>query len=63
LTFAEIEDLLGFTLPDEARRQPEWWTNTATGGHPPNQSDSWTLAYRTARPNMLAQTVAFDRPA
>jgi hypothetical protein len=61
LTFAEIEDLLGSTLPEEARRQPEWWTNTAAGGHPPNHSDSWTLANRTARPNLLAQIVAFER--
>jgi hypothetical protein len=63
LTFAEIEDLLGFILPDEARRQPEWWTNPATGAPPLNHSDSWTLANRTARPNLLAQTVAFERPA
>ena len=27
LTFAEIEDLLGFALPDQARLQQEWWTN------------------------------------
>jgi hypothetical protein len=27
LTFAEIEDLLGFTLPDLARRREDWWTN------------------------------------
>ena len=27
LTFAEIEDLLGFTLPDLARVQQEWWAN------------------------------------
>lgn len=61
LTFAEIEDLLGSTLPDQARRQPEWWTRTATGGHQLNHSDSWTLANRTARPNLLAQTVVFER--
>ena len=27
LTFAEIEDLLGFTLPDPARLHSEWWTS------------------------------------
>jgi hypothetical protein len=27
LTFAQIEDLLGFTLPDSARVDPEWWAN------------------------------------
>jgi hypothetical protein len=27
LTFAQIEDLLGFTLPDWARVDQEWWAN------------------------------------
>ena len=27
LTFAEIEDLLGFTLPDAARLEQGWWAN------------------------------------
>jgi len=61
LTFAEIEDLLGFALPDEARRQNEWWTNPAAGAPPSSYSDSWRLANRTARPNLLAQIVTFER--
>jgi hypothetical protein len=28
LTFSEIEDLLGFSLPDQAASQ-EWWTDAA----------------------------------
>lgn len=47
LTFAEIEDLIGSALPDQARSETGWWTNA--------------LSSRTARPNLLAQTVAFDR--
>ena len=47
LTFAEIEDLIGSALPDQARSEPEWWTNA--------------LSSRTAKPNLLARTVAFDR--
>ena len=27
LTFAQIEDLLGFVLPEQARLHQEWWTN------------------------------------
>ena len=27
LTFAQIEDLLGFTLPDSARVDLGWWAN------------------------------------
>ncbi len=61
LTFAEIEDLLGFTLPDLARFRPDWWTNAESNPSCPSYSDSWTLASRTATPNLLAQTVAFER--
>jgi hypothetical protein len=61
LTFAEIEDLLGFTLPDQARLHQEWWTDRATNVAGPNYSDSWILASRTATPNLLAQTVVFER--
>jgi len=61
LTFAEIEDLLGFALPDLARQREDWWTSSAPGGAPPRFSDAWSLANRTARPNLLALTVVFDR--
>jgi hypothetical protein len=60
LTFAEIEDLLGFTLPELARLHPEWWTNADPNARP-SHSDSWVLASRTARPNLRAQTVVFER--
>jgi hypothetical protein len=62
LTFAQIEDLLGSVLPDSARTQGEWWTaavNADTGLY----SDAWTLAGRTARPNLPARTVTFERVA
>jgi hypothetical protein len=59
LTFGEIEDLLGFALPDQARLSQGWWTDT---NEPvPNYSDSWILARRTAIPNLRAHTVAFER--
>ena len=61
LTFAEIEDLLGFALPDQARLRQEWWTEAAITGGGSNYSDSWILASRTAAPNLLARTVAFER--
>ena len=60
LTFADIEDLLGFALPDQARLHPEWWTDTA-GVAAPSYADSWILASRTATPNLLAKTVIFER--
>ena len=63
LTFAEIEDLLGFTLPDLARRREDWWTSPDQQVAQPRFSDSWLLANRTARPNLMALTVVFDRVA
>jgi hypothetical protein len=60
LTFAEIEDLLGFALPGPARVGREWWTTAGMDGVD-NYSDSWTLANRTAIPNLLARTVVFER--
>jgi hypothetical protein len=60
LTFAEIESLLGFRLPDDARLRREWWTDRqkADGA---NYSDAWILASRSAAPNLLASTVVFER--
>ncbi len=61
LTFAQIEDLLGFTLPDSARADEEWWANKDPTDLPPHHSRSWTLASRTATPNLQAQTIVFER--
>ena len=61
LTFAQIEDLLGFTLPDAARVDQEWWANNDQNDTSQPQSRSWTLASRTATPNLHAQTVVFER--
>ena len=61
LTFAEIEDLLGFTLPSLARFEQEWWATADADSIPSAQSRSWTRASRSAKPNLLAQTVTFER--
>jgi hypothetical protein len=61
LTFSEIEDLLGFTLPAAARLQLEWWTTAGPDAPRPAHSDSWTAARRSATPNLLACTVVFER--
>ena len=60
LTFAEIEDLLGFALPGQARLHQEWWTDAEINRGGTSYSDSWILAGRTAVPNMAAHTVVFD---
>lgn len=59
LTFDQMESLLGCALPESARTERTWWTGEAvpTDRH----SDTWTVARRTATPNLLARTVAFER--
>ena len=61
LTFGQIEDLLGFMLPDPARFEPAWWGAAAPGESPSAQWQSWTLAKRRATPNLPAETVLFER--
>ena len=61
LTIGQIESLLGFTLPDQARLNQQWWTNAEGRAAGINHSDSWILASRVATPNLMAQTVAFER--
>lgn len=61
LTMGQIEDLLGFALPADARTNPEWWTSTEQAVSP--QSEAWRLAHRTAKPNLPAGHVRFDRTA
>jgi len=61
LTFSQIEDLLGFALPDLARSQNDWWTRAGEQTEKSPCSDAWVLAGRTAAPNLTARTVAFER--
>jgi hypothetical protein len=61
LTFAEIEDLLGFSLPDLARVQRAWWSGGDFGQAPSLQSFAWMLAGRTATVNLPARHVVFER--
>ena len=61
LTFAEIEDLLGFALPAEAHVRTEWWLGGGEDDDPSPQRAAWTRANRTATPNLFARTVRFER--
>jgi len=60
LTFGQIEDLVGSALPDVARTDKAWWTVDAAAGGSRHQQ-AWTLARMTAKPNLLAQNVVFER--
>ena len=58
LTFEQIESLLGFSLPDEARTDVAWWNGDRPAAA---HTQTWTLAHRSAKPNLSAETVAFER--
>ena len=63
MTFREIEDVVGFSLPDAARVEPAWWADADVNGVPSPQALSWTQADRAATPRLLAQVVVFERTA
>jgi hypothetical protein len=60
LTFEQMEALLGFALPQDARLEPDWWT-TAVAVHGAADGNAWTVANRTATPNLPARNVRFER--
>ncbi|MBC6498063.1 MAG: hypothetical protein GDA54_07110, partial [Alphaproteobacteria bacterium GM7ARS4] len=43
-TFSEVEDVLGFRLPDSARTYRPWWGNVATHTSRPSQTRAWMAA-------------------
>ena len=61
LTFGQIEDLLGFSLPEAARLHLDWWGGAGPAQGRSAQADAWTLARRTARVNLSARSVLFER--
>ena len=61
LRFSEIEDLLGFKLPEAAILHSAWWRIAETAGVPSVQSNAWALAGRTATVNLSARCVVFAR--
>ena len=61
LTFEQIESLLGFALPDNARCRLDWWASAVEGAVPSRQASSWSQARMTATPNLHANSVMFER--
>lgn len=61
--FAEVERVLGFRLPDSARLHRPWWANSRRGsGH--SHALAWQAAgWRTARVDLEAETLVFEREA
>lgn len=61
LTFSQIEDLLGFALPQRARTHQGWWATGAADVSVAPHTAAWVLAGRTATPNLVTKTVVFER--
>lgn len=60
VSFVELEQALGFSLPGSARMHPAWWANQTP---PSPQSRVWTSAGWRAYPNLMAGIVTFKRDA
>ena len=60
-TFEEIEEILGFSLPDSARIHSPWWANQGVrGGH--SHALSWEMAgWKSLQINMVEEKLAFVR--
>ncbi|WP_271611840.1 DUF7662 domain-containing protein [Bradyrhizobium sp. CCBAU 21362] len=61
MSFAEIEALIGRSLPNSAYDYDAWWANEdpATTNH--SHSRAWTVAGYAAEPNRTQRTVTFRR--
>lgn len=59
LTFDQIEALLGFAPPSPAFADAEWWTGPC--GADDHHTAAWTVARRSAAPQLSARIVAFER--
>ena len=59
-SFAQLEKILGFRLPDSAYRYQAWWANETHGSH--SHSRSWQEAgWETCQVNLPRKTVRFER--
>lgn len=60
VSFAEIESILGFPLPESARKYPAWWANEQSGSH--SHASAWIEAgWETTKANLRDQAVVFRR--
>ncbi|UEM04739.1 hypothetical protein JL101_004670 [Skermanella rosea] len=59
MSFGEIEEVLGFSLPASARQFPAWWANDP---NPSRHSHSWLSAgWETGDLDLAAEQVTFRR--
>ena len=59
-TFAQVEQVLGFSLPPSARKYREWWSNQAGAGH--SQARGWQDAgWQVWKVDLEGEKVIFRR--
>ena len=59
LSFEQLEDIIGFPLPESARKHGVWWTNSPSSGR---HNEAWlTAGWKTSNRNLKAQTIQFER--
>ena len=59
-SFAEVEGVLGSSLPSSAYRHSAWWANQRDGNH--SHALAWlTAGYQTSSVNLGAETLTFQR--
>ena len=59
-TFNEVEEILGFQLPNSARMHRSWWSNQDNGGH--SQALAWqTAGWRVSAVNLEQESLTFKR--
>lgn len=59
LSFAQIEEIIGFALPNSARKHGVWWSNSSSPGR---HNDAWLNAgWETTKCNLKAHTISFQR--
>ena len=60
MTFTQIEELMGSSLPGSARARAGWWSNRSQGAV---QAAAWMGAgYHVAAVDLTAETVQFEKP-
>jgi hypothetical protein len=59
-TFAQVEQVLGRSLPPSARKHREWWSNQASAGH--SQARGWQDAgWQVWKVDLASEKVIFKR--
>ena len=56
-SFRQVEEILGFRLPDSARLYPAWWSNGSAHSH----ALAWEAAGFRARPQVSKGVIVFER--